>query len=552
MKTIGIKLADGSFYPILEEGQSKKCVLDLTTAKDNQDEVHVDLYRFDQSEDGEILNEEYVDTITVPNVNPQPNGEPNFQLSIGIDENNELSAEVVNGETGEKHEKQVKLEPRSPSELGNIDDFSVAPSEFDIENDDSNDFGEELSMSDMTINDLGITNDSDSDETSSENDDFSLPDFDETDSTPSEESTSDSIADDFDTSALDDFNDTSSNSSNDDFLNDISSMDVPDFDSSISETESTEKHSDFLSDLDLPDFDSSDSEGKTTETFDSNNFDFPDFDSSDSESETTETFDSNNFDFPDFDDQNKTALKSSDPFDDPDFNFDDEEKEDDEEKKSGIPIFICILCVIICILITLFLLFKFNVIGGESKTEVIENTTTTEKTEKTEKETSRSSLINAIEEADGNSTNKNATSSNSSEQKLTDAEIEKATKLAEEAEAARKAAEEAAREAENAKKAAEEAAKLSENAQNENSAPEAVEDKIVIAPDASKVVPVSKPELTIAKEDVKHRVKWGDTLWDISETYYKNPWRYPRIAKHNKLKNPDVIIAGSDLMIPYE
>ena len=45
MKTIGIKLADGSFYPILKEGTAEKKELNLTTVKDNQTTVQVDLYR---------------------------------------------------------------------------------------------------------------------------------------------------------------------------------------------------------------------------------------------------------------------------------------------------------------------------------------------------------------------------------------------------------------------------------------------------------------------------------------------------------------------------
>ena len=43
MKYIGIKLADGSFYPILEKGKSDKKTLDLTTVTDNQTTVQVDL-----------------------------------------------------------------------------------------------------------------------------------------------------------------------------------------------------------------------------------------------------------------------------------------------------------------------------------------------------------------------------------------------------------------------------------------------------------------------------------------------------------------------------
>ena len=45
MKTIGIKLADGSFYPVLEDNSNQEKTLDLTTANNNQTTVMVDLYR---------------------------------------------------------------------------------------------------------------------------------------------------------------------------------------------------------------------------------------------------------------------------------------------------------------------------------------------------------------------------------------------------------------------------------------------------------------------------------------------------------------------------
>ena len=49
---------------------------------------------------------------------------------------------------------------------------------------------------------------------------------------------------------------------------------------------------------------------------------------------------------------------------------------------------------------------------------------------------------------------------------------------------------------------------------------------------------------------VQYRLKWGDTLWDISGNYYKNPWAYKRIARYNKIKNPNKIIAGRYITIP--
>ena len=42
----------------------------------------------------------------------------------------------------------------------------------------------------------------------------------------------------------------------------------------------------------------------------------------------------------------------------------------------------------------------------------------------------------------------------------------------------------------------------------------------------------------------------GDTLWDISATYYRNPWLYPKLAAANSIKNPDLIFAGTRITIP--
>ena len=52
------------------------------------------------------------------------------------------------------------------------------------------------------------------------------------------------------------------------------------------------------------------------------------------------------------------------------------------------------------------------------------------------------------------------------------------------------------------------------------------------------------------KKSVRYRLRWGDTLWDISETFYKNPWKYKKIARYNGIKNPNRIIAGRYITIP--
>jgi hypothetical protein len=65
------------------------------------------------------------------------------------------------------------------------------------------------------------------------------------------------------------------------------------------------------------------------------------------------------------------------------------------------------------------------------------------------------------------------------------------------------------------------------------------------APVASYKVPA-----TIPKEGVDYRIRWGDTLWDISEAFYRDPWLYPKIARNNNIRNPDYIISGRTIRIP--
>jgi len=54
----------------------------------------------------------------------------------------------------------------------------------------------------------------------------------------------------------------------------------------------------------------------------------------------------------------------------------------------------------------------------------------------------------------------------------------------------------------------------------------------------------------IPKEGAPYRIRWGDTLWDIAAAFYRNPWLYPRIARFNNIRNPDLIISGTTIRVP--
>ncbi|MDR2419327.1 MAG: LysM peptidoglycan-binding domain-containing protein [Treponema sp.] len=59
-----------------------------------------------------------------------------------------------------------------------------------------------------------------------------------------------------------------------------------------------------------------------------------------------------------------------------------------------------------------------------------------------------------------------------------------------------------------------------------------------------------KVPTTIPPSGAPYRIRWGDTLWDISEAFYRNPWLYLRIARFNNIRNPDRIVSGTTIRVP--
>ncbi|HUW42450.1 MAG TPA: Hsp70 family protein [Rectinemataceae bacterium] len=73
------------------------------------------------------------------------------------------------------------------------------------------------------------------------------------------------------------------------------------------------------------------------------------------------------------------------------------------------------------------------------------------------------------------------------------------------------------------------------------------------APVAPAPKPVVKPAAKVAagkRPGMNYRIKWGDTLWNLSYAFYRNPWYFAKIARVNKIRNPDLIIAGRTIWIP--
>lgn len=519
MKTIGIKLADGSFYPILKEGTAEKKELNLTTVKDNQTTVQVDLYR---SETESMQDAEYVDTLEIKHLIKHPNGEPDIALDISIDENNELHAELHDPETGKDSSTTVSLVSRTIEQRSEPSDVTIAETEdfadfSDIAADDDFDLEKNISTpvqddsfsadDDFNFDPNSLNVDSIVEEPSVETQE-TFDETVETDSTDAEESDSKNNAAVAAGAGLlgaaaalalkNNKDETSTETVSEEMSDDIFSDDTVTDETSLSENVSDETLTDTAisdDDFNIPDdfsiddtFDEmSDSESADTISDESvtepTNDETTETQTDEASTENAENIETEDSLFNDSFEQEENLSASNNAGLDFSDILDEETKEghasDSIEsevinKKTKVPVTICITCAVICIIAVLLILFvipsKFNLVKKQAEKESAK--TITEQTK-------------------------------APEQKETQPKYE------------------------------------------------AKENEIVIAP-AEKVVPEVPQEKPANTKNITYKIKWGDTLWDLAKSYYNNPWKYPKIAKYNGIKNPDHIISGTTIIIPAE
>ena len=126
---IGIKLADSKFFPVMEEGTPVSKVLELTTVRDDQTSVQINLFRGD---DATIETASYVGTLIIEDIANRKGGEPTIELTLSLDENNELSAEAVDLDSGSRQALTVSLETLSSEDQLGLPDFDLTPVDTEL------------------------------------------------------------------------------------------------------------------------------------------------------------------------------------------------------------------------------------------------------------------------------------------------------------------------------------------------------------------------------------------------------------------------------------
>lgn len=497
MKTIGIKLADGSFYSIMQEGEPCKKTLGLTTVKDNQTKIIVDLYR---SKTNSIDDAEYVDTLQIDGLVPKPNGEADISLNISLDENNELHAELNDAETGADTTVTVELISRTLEER-------LEPTNFEVSEEVHDTIEQEFNPNPETTKTKAVgggllaaaamlqnkKEDSEKEEKIEKTENVEeieeiVPEFDNVESENKE------ISDE----SIEETNNFDANDSDTDF-------DLPDFDNQF-ETENADSakednfgFNDSQTVLDDAFAENVEEDSKKEDDFEIpeiNDTELGDFNEESSTNDDIFSFDDNQeaeINNSDFDksvekpieptNSNPTSLKFDNLYDKETLEgkSDYEEESDNSKKKTKVSVIICIICAVICLIATALILFiipsKYNLLNKKTETKQEEFVEIPEQIE-----------IPPVEET------------------VPEPEV------------------------------------IPEETQ-------AKEDEVVVIPEPEEIVPEVEEIPEVVPEDIEYKIKWGDTLWDISDTYYKNPWKYKKIAKDNKIKDPDYIISGTKIKI---
>jgi hypothetical protein len=124
---IGVKVADGTYYPIFESSYRGKKKLVLTTVRDDQESVQIDLYR---GEGPSMENPEYVGSLVVEHIQRAGKGEAEIEMVLGADQNGNLNATASDKATGEYQSLSVSLEALEEEETYDMPDFELDDTQF--------------------------------------------------------------------------------------------------------------------------------------------------------------------------------------------------------------------------------------------------------------------------------------------------------------------------------------------------------------------------------------------------------------------------------------
>ena len=127
---IAVQIANGAFVPILDTSSRKRRRLVVTTVRDNQTSVKVELYR---GSDESMTDPEYVGSLLIANIEPAAGGSPDVAVLLGIDETGNLNATATDTKSGEYQSLSVNLNQLERDGGYDMPDFQLSDDELTID-----------------------------------------------------------------------------------------------------------------------------------------------------------------------------------------------------------------------------------------------------------------------------------------------------------------------------------------------------------------------------------------------------------------------------------
>lgn len=163
---IGIKIANGTYFPILQVDDSIKKRVVLTPVSSGQTDVKIDIYR---GEGNGMFNPVYVASLILNNIQESVDTGSEIELLVGINEENILDAEAVDRVSGEKQFLSISLDAVDEADFfdvseeaeGDVPYFSAEIADDDLELEELSSDDTELSVEESFL-----------DETEEDDDDF--------------------------------------------------------------------------------------------------------------------------------------------------------------------------------------------------------------------------------------------------------------------------------------------------------------------------------------------------------------------------------------------
>lgn len=126
---IAVRIANGSFVKVLDTSSRTRRRLVLTTVRDGQTSVKIDLFRASADD---LSDAEYVSSLTIDDIEPAEHGTPDIALLLGVDDNNNLNATAIDKKSGESQSLSFNLSPGAEAGYEGPD-FELSDSELTLD-----------------------------------------------------------------------------------------------------------------------------------------------------------------------------------------------------------------------------------------------------------------------------------------------------------------------------------------------------------------------------------------------------------------------------------